>query len=167
MQRPPSRRSASKARRATPVSTIAIVSASREQAAALEGAVVDAVEGELLDRRAGAIGVEADLAEEDPVGPGNRALAQVDRVGAIEAIGEVAEAAAHRLGAAAGAGVDLDPGDPQSGELGGEVRRHPTLLRRRVPAQMRLGATLSSLSRLRRVRSRPAGARPGPTAAPR
>ena len=45
-----------------------------------EGAVVQPIEGELLDRGAGAIGVEPDLAKEDAVGPGNRPLAHVDRV---------------------------------------------------------------------------------------
>ncbi len=35
-----------------------------------EGTVLKAIEGELLDRGAGAIGVEADLAEEDTVSPG-------------------------------------------------------------------------------------------------
>ena len=72
------------------------------QAVALEGAVVEAVQRQLLDRRGVAVGVEPDLAEEDPVGPGDRPLAQVDRVGAVEAVGEVAEAAADRLGALAG-----------------------------------------------------------------
>ena len=63
------------------------------QAAALEGTVVEAFEGELLDRGPGAVGVEPDLAEEDTVGPGDRPFAHVDRVGAVEAVGEVAQPA--------------------------------------------------------------------------
>src|SRR6185369_13318462 len=80
------------------------------QAAALEGAVVEALQRELLDRRAGLVGVEADLAEEDPVGPGDRPFAEADRVGAVEAIGELAQAAADALRAGAGAAVDRDRG---------------------------------------------------------
>ena len=126
-QIPPSIRSASKARSATPVSTVAIVSASAGLAGAEEAAVVEPFEGQLLDRGPGPVGVEADLAEEDPVGPGDRPFPQPDRVRAVEAVRELAQAAADRLGALAGSGLDLDPGDPEAGELGGEVRRHPAL----------------------------------------
>src|SRR4051794_2238401 len=100
-----------------------------------EGAIVEAVEGELLDRGASAVWVEADLAEEDAVGPGDRPLAHVDRVRAVEAVGEFAQAAADRLGAVGPAALDLDPGDPKAGELLGEVRRDPALLGCDVPAQ--------------------------------
>ena len=97
---PPPSRSASKARRATPVSTSRSSARRAGMPTALEAAVLEAFEGELLDRGAGAVGVEPDLAEEDPVGPGDRPLAQVDRVRAVEAVGEVAKAAADRLRAA-------------------------------------------------------------------
>ena len=74
----------------------------RGQAVAAEAAVFEPLEGQLLDRGAGAVGVEADLAVEDAVGPRDRPFAQVDRLGAVDAVGEVAQAAPHRLGAAAG-----------------------------------------------------------------
>ena len=51
----------------------------------------------------------------------------LDRLGAVEAVGELAQAAPDRLGALARAGLDLDPGDPQAGELGGDMRRDPAL----------------------------------------
>ena len=119
----------------------------------LKAPSLEAVQRELLDRGAGAVGVEADLAEEDAVGPGDRPFAEVDRVRAVEAVGEVAQAAADRLGAAAGAAVDGDRGDPEAGELGGDVGRHPALLGRRLPADARSSAAgpISAPPRLRRL----------------
>ena len=103
MQSARSTRSASKARSATPVSTVAIVSASCGQSRGHEAAFLEPVERELLDRRPGAVGVEADVAEEDAVGPGDRAFAELDRVRPVEAVGEVAQALADRLGRCAAA----------------------------------------------------------------
>jgi hypothetical protein len=103
------------------------------QAAAAEAPVLQAVENELLDRGAVAIGVEADLAVEDSVGPGDRSAAQADRLGAEEAIGEVAEAAADRLGATAGAPVDLDRRQREPRELSPQMWSHPARRRRRLP----------------------------------
>ena len=51
-----------------------------------KGAIVEPVQSELLDRSASAIGVEADLAKEDTVGPGNWPLSHVDRMRAVKAI---------------------------------------------------------------------------------
>ena len=77
-----------------------------EQVAAAEPPVLHALERELLDRRRRAVGVEADVAEEDAVGPGDRPLAQVDRVAAVEAVGEPLQALLDLAGAAARAAVD-------------------------------------------------------------
>ena len=51
-----------------------------EQVLALEAALLHPVERQLLDRRQGLVGVEADVAEEDAVGPRDRLLAQRDRL---------------------------------------------------------------------------------------
>ena len=88
---------------------------------------MEAVEGKLLDRGPGAVGVEADVAEEDPVGGGNRPLPHLDRLAAVEAVGEIVQAPADRLGAAAGPRLDLGPGEAEAGELGGDVGRDPAL----------------------------------------
>ena len=68
------------------------------QAASFEGTLAQPLERELLDRGPGAVGVEPDLAEEGAVGPRDRPFAHPHRVGAVEAVGEVAEAAAHPSG---------------------------------------------------------------------
>ena len=120
--------SASKARSATPVSIVAIVSASSSRPRLLKAPSLHPLQRELLDRGPGPVGVEPDLAEEDAVGPGDRAFAHVHRVGAVEAVGEVAQAASHRLRALARAAVDLDRGDREAGELGGDVRGDPARL---------------------------------------
>ncbi len=151
MQRRPSSRSASKARSATPVSTIAMVSASAGRPLALEGAVVEAVEGELLDRGPGAVGVEADLAEEDPVGPGDRPFAQLDRVGAVEAVGEVAQAPAHRLRAPAGARRRPRPRRSPGRGTRRRGAARPSPARARAPTRSALGrGSAPSSARLRR-----------------
>ena len=80
--------SASKARSATPDSTIAIVSASSSRLWLLKPPVPHPLQRELLDRGPLLVGVEPDVAEEDAVGPGDRLLAQVDRLAAGEAVGE-------------------------------------------------------------------------------
>src|SRR5699024_1266305 len=98
-----------------------------DQADALEGAVVKAVEDALLDRGAVVVGVDPDLAEEDAIGPGHRLFAQADRGGAVDAVGEDAEAAANRLRARPGAAVDLDPGEAEARELLEQARRYPAL----------------------------------------
>jgi hypothetical protein len=103
------------------------------QPTAAEAAVLEAVEDELLDRGAVAIGVQPDLAVENPVGPGDRPAAEADRLGAKEAVGEVAEAAADVVRTAGDPGVDLDRGEREPGELRYQVRRHPTRRRRRLP----------------------------------
>ena len=162
MQRPPSSRSASKARSATPVSTIAIVSASAGRPLALEGAVVEPLERELLDRGAGAVGVEADLAEEDPVGPGDRPFAHVDRVGAVEAVGEVAQPPADRLGALARAGRRPRPRRSRGPGTRRRGAAPPSPARGRAPSRssVRLLPRRPS-ARLRRRGRAAAAARPG------
>ena len=72
--------SASNARSATPDSTIAIVSASSSRFWLLKPPCCIRSSEHLLDRRQRAVGVEADVAEEDAVGPGDRLLAQGDRL---------------------------------------------------------------------------------------
>src|SRR5881394_2885378 len=106
------------------------------QAAGLKAAVLEAVEGELLDRGSSAVGVETNLAEEDTVGPRDRPFAHVNRVGAVKAVGGVAQAALDRLGATARLTVDLDPGDAEAGELGGHVRRDPAEGRGGLPVEL-------------------------------
>ena len=98
---------------------------------------MEAIEGQLLNRGADSVGVKADLAKEDTVGPGNRSLPHVDRVRAEKAVGEAPQAPADRLRTLAGPTVGLDPGDPQPGELGGEMGCDPALLGERVPSPVR------------------------------
>ena len=88
----PATRSASKARSATPDSIDRDRQRVVEQAVAAKAAVVHPLQGQLLDRRPLLVGVEPDVAVEDPVGPGDRLLAQVDRLGAREAVRERAQA---------------------------------------------------------------------------
>jgi len=115
------------------------------QPAALEGAVVEPLQRELLDRGAGLVRVEADLAEEDPVGPGDRAFPEADRVRAVEAVGELSQAAADALRAWAGTAVDRDRGDAETGELGGEMGGDPALVR----PQLRLPPSAAAVARSR------------------
>src|SRR5215210_8923500 len=89
-----------------------------EVVAALEAARLDPVVRELLDRRAIAIRVEPDLAKEDPVGPGDRPLAQVDRVAAGEPVGELTKPVLHGPRAAAGGPLDLQARQSEPRELG-------------------------------------------------
>src|SRR5436190_1809274 len=77
-----------------------------ELAAAHECALLHPLQRQLLDRSARPVGVEPDLAEEDPVGPGDRALAHLDRVPAVEAVRELAQAFLDLARAAPGAGLD-------------------------------------------------------------
>ena len=124
------------------------------QAAALEGAVVEALEGELLDRGAGAVGVEADLAEEDPVGPGDRPFAHVDRV---------ARRRSGRRGRAGGGaparGCGPDGRRPRPRRSRGRGTRRRRAARpspARAPAPSRHRGRRPAISRLRRARSRAA-----------
>ena len=99
---------------------------------------MEAVERQLLDRGAGAVWVEADLAKEDPVGPGDRALAHVDRVGAEEAVGEVAEAPADRLRAPARAASTSTQAMPRPGNSAARWGP-PSPARRWIPSHPRSG----------------------------
>lgn len=106
---------------------------------------METLQRELLDRGAGVVGVEPDLAEEDPVCPGDRAFAEANRVRAVEAVGELAQATADPLGAGAGTAVDRDRGDTEPGELGGEMGGDPALVR----PQLRLPPSASAVARSR------------------
>ena len=109
-----------------------------EQVLALELPVLHAVERHLLDGRRRAVGVEADVAVEDAVGPGDRPLAQVDRVAAVEAVGEALEALLDLARAAAGAAVDRRVAQREARELLLERRRDPARLGDGVAAQAAL-----------------------------
>ena len=96
-----------------------------EQALRAQAALEQALERERLDRCALRVGVEADVAEEDAVGPRHRLPAQGHRLGAAEAVRERAQALAHRLGAAAVARRQHDAPQPQLRELLRQLRGDP------------------------------------------
>ena len=96
-----------------------------EQVAAAERAVLHPVERGLLGGRAVVVGVDPDLAEEDPVGPRDRLLAQVDRLAARVAVAQLAQALLDLRRRAARAALVRDPSQPQLGELDLEVGVDP------------------------------------------
>ena len=96
----PSTRSASKARTATPVSTTATVSASSSDVAAPEPPRAQALEHRGLARAADTDRVDADLAEEDAVGGGDRLPSHAERPPPVHAVREVAQALAQLARAA-------------------------------------------------------------------
>ena len=89
---------------------------------AAKAPVAHAVERDLLDRRRRLVGIEGDVAEEDAVGPGDRALAQDDRLLAPEAVAELPQPFLQGLGAARRAGGD-GGGEQAAGR--GTPRRAP------------------------------------------
>ena len=78
----------------------------------------------LLDRRAVGVGVQADVAVEDAVGPGNRLLAHGHGLGAAKAAGHVAQPLLDAARAAPGPGRDLQVAQAQRGKLLGDLSRH-------------------------------------------
>ena len=126
--RRPSTRSASKARRATPDSMIAIVSASSSRLLADEAAALHALQRDRLHRRRLLVGVEPDVAVEDPVGPGDRLVAKVDRLRAREPVREGREALLHLAWSAAGAVLDQQVAQGEARELLPQLGRHPARL---------------------------------------
>ena len=100
----PSTRSASSAITGTPVSAIAIVSASSSRFSLRRPPCSQPLERDPLHRRAVGVGVDADLAGEDPVGPRHGVLAHVDHLAAGVAVGQRAQPLLHvAAGSCAGA----------------------------------------------------------------
>ncbi len=123
-----------------------------EQALAGEAALLHPLQDQRLDRGRLLVRIEADVAVEDPVGPGDRLVAQVDRLRAREAVGELAQAlldrgrAATRARARPAGTEGRGPGTPRAAP----ERSGPPLRRARssVPALVgAIGQQLSTRSR--------------------
>jgi hypothetical protein len=71
------------------------------------------------------VGVDADLAEEDAVGPRDRLLAQVHGLAAGVAVREHSQPLLHDRRAAARARLDREVAEPELRELRGQVLGHP------------------------------------------
>jgi hypothetical protein len=99
------------------------------EAAAQEPARLHPLQRGLLGGGGAGVRVDADLAEEDPVGPRDGLLAQVDRLASGVAVAQLAEAIAHRRRAAApGGGARARNLEPELGELLRQLGVGPAVL---------------------------------------
>src|SRR5829696_9752533 len=98
-----------------------------EQVAALEAAVLHALEHQRLDRHATLVGLQADVAEEDPVGLRDGLLPERDRLRSAEAVGEQPQPLAQLRRALARHEAERHRRQPQAGPLLGELGGDLTL----------------------------------------
>ena len=99
-----------------------------EQAPADEAAALHALQRDRLHRRLLLVGVEPDVAVEDAVGPGDRLVAEVDRLRAREPVREGREALLDLAWSAAGAVLDQQVAQGEARELLPQLGRHPARL---------------------------------------
>ena len=131
------------------------------QPARLEAAVLQPLDRDLLDRRALLVGVDADLAEEDAVGPRHRLLAHRHRARAVKAVREHRHPLLDDARRVPVGRRDLGDGQPELGELVGQFRGDPALPQRRVLGHLRvIRAIPSARSRSSRLPSLVSATRP-------
>ena len=143
---------------ATPDSMIAIVSASSSRLWLTKPPCSHPLQRQLLDRGPLLVGVEPDVAVEDAVGPGDRLVAHVDRLGAGEAVGEDPQPLLDLPRRAAGAALDDRSAQARARETPRSARARPSPARSlagRSPVLRRAAlATRAAAARRRRSAAR-------------
>ena len=127
---------------------VAIVSASSSRLWLRKRAMLHPLQSKLLDLGQLLVRVEPDVAIEDPIGPRDRLLAKVDRLGAGEAVREHPQAFLDLAPGAPRAALDRELEQGEAGELLRELSGHP------APLGLGLGGLAHRDSSARRSDSR-------------